>query len=288
MHAYVRISNPSPDTRIGFKIKTTSPERVAVTPKCGILAPGEHVDAAITVGRFSIDERSTEGKNRPTEKLLLLSAISEVNRLGNDFDSPVELWGRVKPGNIAKRTLTLQLKHQDKNEEAAVNCGQESVIENVGPISLKSEMNRLNNGSVPGPEGLPKPRNIERINTLQLNYQDKAEEAAVICGDEGFTGNVGPIPGKPEKNRLNSGSGIDPEGLPKAIKLVGDLIANKRKMAHDAMVHAEDVPSGGESAEEKEPEEDSALKTWQWIGIAAVGCAAGVIGGIVAFFYFRQ
>lgn len=240
-----KISNPSPDARIGFKIKTTSPERVAVTPKCGILAPGEHVDAAITVESFS-NEKSNE--NRRTEKLLLLSAFSEVNRLGKDFDSPVELWGRVKPGNIERRTITLQLTHQDKTEEPAVICGDQGFTGHVGPIPVESEKN------------------------------------------------IGPIPVEPEKNRLNSGSDIDPERLPKAIKLVEDLIADKRKMEHDAMVHEEDVPSGKEedvpsgkeAAEEKEPEGVSALKAWQWIGITALGCAAGVIGSIVAYLYFRK
>ena len=205
---------------------------MAVTPKCGILAPGEHVDAAITVESFSIDNGNDEnGENGRTEKLLLLSAISEVNRLGNDFDSPVAMWERVKPENIAQRTITLKLVHQDKTKEAAV-----------------------------------------------------------ICGDEGFTGNVGPIPVNSEKNRLNGSSEIDPEGLPKDIKLVEDLIANKRKMEHDAMVHAEDVPSGEESAEEKKRSGESSLKTWHWIGIAAVGCAAaaGLIGSIVAYFYLRK
>ena len=188
------------------------------------------MDASVVVASFSIDDGDqASGKKRPTEKLLLLSAFSVVNRLGNDFDSPVELWGRVKPENVAKKTITLQLKNQHKTEEAVV-----------------------------------------------------------ICGDEGFTGNVGPMPAKSEKNRLNSGSEADPKKLPKGIKLVEDLIAEKRKMDHVAMVHEDDVPSGDESAEEKKRSGESSLKTWHWIGIAAVGCAAGVLGGIVAYFYFRE
>ena len=59
-------------------------------------------------------------------------------------------------------------------------------------------------------------------------------------------------------------------------------------MEHVAVVHEEDGPDGEELAGEQTTEGDSAPNTWQWIGIAAVGCASGVIGSIVAYFYFRE
>ena len=253
---------------------------MAVSPKCGILAPGEHLYATVSVEGSSIDEADdANGKNRPTEKLQLLSAYSEVNRFGKDFDSPIDMWGRVRPDNIARKNLTLQLNHQVKAaEEATVICGDEGFTGNVGPVPDKSDRNEVNGGSDIEPKGKPK---AIRFDLIEEDLFAEDEKIAVSPG------NSVPKPAKSGKNKLN-GVPDDPERLPKAIKLVEGLIAEKRKMDVEAMVHEEDRPGGEELAGEETPEGDSALNTWQWIGIAAAGCAAGVIGSIVAYFYLRQ
>jgi len=45
----LRVANPSRSERLAFKVKSTRPEVMAVTPKAGFLEPGERKELAVTL-----------------------------------------------------------------------------------------------------------------------------------------------------------------------------------------------------------------------------------------------
>jgi hypothetical protein len=123
------VCNPSCERRIGFKIKSTNPFRMAVMPKAAFLEPNEVVE--LTIHRFDYHEA-----DRNKEKLLIQSAFSKPMKNGLDFRSIVELWKHIRPGDIMETTVTLKMVDGAMEKKAAPILDKERRRKNKVEIEI--------------------------------------------------------------------------------------------------------------------------------------------------------
>ncbi|KAL7307037.1 hypothetical protein TKK_0000780 [Trichogramma kaykai] len=168
--SYMKLTNPTSDQKVYFKIKTTAPKRYCVRPNSGLIKPKEISEIAVCLQPYDFDPKE---KNK--HKFMVQTIVAPNDDPDEDL---TEIWKDVKPDQLMDTKLKCVFENPTNNTSTSstksktVNSGGKSE-----PLSIDDKSKATGDAL----KSSPKPVEAEEklLKAAQEVHQLRVEESTL-------------------------------------------------------------------------------------------------------------